>query len=115
MTSPDDGVDQPTGPAPLMPQPAPLYTRRLPGGGYVTIEQVHAGSGAAYRAQLRVERRTDPLRREGHVAPVVAEMEGAEAQAVLAELHAIAESNVSLAQRIVRWQTRQPRSSERGE
>ena len=84
----------------------------MPGGGYVTIEQVDGG-GAPYRAQLRVERRTDPARREGHAPPVIAEVEGAEPQAVFAELHAIAESNVSLAQRIVRWQTRQPRDSER--
>lgn len=96
-----------------MPESEPLYTRRLPGGGYVTIEEVDGG--AAYRAQLRVERRSDPARREGHVAPVIAEMEGAEPEIVLAELHAIAESNVSIAQRIVRWQTRQtPPSSERG-
>ncbi len=93
-----------------MPESEPLYTRRLPGGGYVSIEQVDDGR-AAYRAQLRVERRSDPARREGHAAPVIAEIEGVDPQAVLAELHAIAESNVSLAQRIVRWQTRQPKES----
>ncbi len=104
-----------------MTQPTPLYTRKLPGGGYVAIEQVDDANGAAsgtpagatgdpagasYRAQLRVERRADPLRREGHLAPVIAEVEGAEPQAAFAELHAIAASNVSLAQRILRWQMR---------
>jgi len=94
-----------------MPESEPLYSRRLPGGGYVTIEQADGG-GAAYRALLRVERRSDPARREGHVAPVIAEMEGPQPEVVLAELHAIAESNVSIAQRIVRWQARHFRSSE---
>lgn len=90
-----------------MPPSAPLYTRRLPNGGLVTIEQVETGSATLYRAQLRVERRTDPLRREGHEAPVIAEVEGMDLDAVLRELHVIAESNVSLAQRLVRWQLRQ--------
>jgi hypothetical protein len=100
-----------------MNQPAPLYTRPLPGGGYVAIEQVDDASSVvesepseaartSYRARLRVERRADPLRREGHLAPVIADVEGVEPQAAFAELHAIAASNVSLAQRIQRWQMR---------
>ena len=88
-----------------MPDPAPLYTRTLPGGGYVSIEQVDAAE-SGYRACLRVERRADPGRREGHAPPVIAELTGAEPNSVLAELHAIAASNVSVAQRIQRWQTR---------
>lgn len=91
-----------------MPQPAsalPLYTRKLPGGGYVTIEQVDDG-GSEYRAYLRVERRADPSRREGHTAPVIAEASCGEPEAALAELQAIAVSNVSVARGILRWQSR---------
>ena len=88
-----------------MSQFAPLYTRPLPGGGFVIIEQVDDTS-TVYRAQLRVERRADPIRREGHVAPVIAEIAGEEPQQAFAELHAIAASNVSLAQRILRWQVK---------
>jgi hypothetical protein len=80
-----------------------LYTRRLPGGGYVTIEHVD-GTDESYRARLRVERRADPIRREGHAAPVIAEAQGNAAETVFAELHAIAANNVSVAQRIQRWQ-----------
>ena len=93
-----------------MSQSTPLYTRRLPGGGYVTIEQVEDTS-AGYRAQLRVERRTDPLRRDGHAPPVIAEVEGAEPRDAIAELEAIAASNVSVAQRILRWQMRNRKQS----
>lgn len=82
---------------------APLYTRQLPGGGYVIIEQVPDGSGG-YRAQLRVERRADPFRRDSQTAPVIAEAAGTEQSTVFEELHAIAANNVSVAQRILRWQ-----------
>jgi hypothetical protein len=76
----------------------------------VTIEQVEDAS-TGYRARLRVERRTDPLRRDGHTAPVIAEVEGAEPQQAIAELQAIAASNVSVAQRILRWQMRNRKKS----
>lgn len=90
-----------------LPNPrAPLYTRPLPGGGYVVIEEVADGS-PGYRARLRVERRADLARREGHPPPVIAEVIGARPQDALAELQAIAASNVSVAQHILRWQTRQ--------
>jgi hypothetical protein len=70
----------------------------------VTVEQVEdVQSGSCTR--LRVERRADPLRREGHVPPVIVEVQSVEAE-TLAELQAIAASNVSLAQRILRWQQR---------
>jgi hypothetical protein len=84
---------------------SPLYTRSLPGGGYVEIDQT-GDAEAGFSARLLVERRADPHRREGHAPPVIAVAEGCEAAAPLAELQAIAESNVSLAQRILRWQIR---------
>ena len=90
-----------------MSQPiSPLYTRPLPGGGYVAIEHVEDGD-PAYRAQLRVERRADPLRRAGHAPPVIAERHGEEPDAVVDELRTIAASNVSVAQGIQRLQRQQ--------
>jgi hypothetical protein len=75
----------------------------------VTVEQVEdVQSGSCTR--LRVERRADPLRREGHVPPVIVEVQSVEAE-TLAELQAIAASNVSLAQRILRWQQRRAQGS----
>ena len=88
-----------------MPERPPLYTRPLPGGGYVEIDQT-GDLEAGFSARLRVERRADPHRREGHPPPVIAEAEGADPDLTFAPLHAIAASNVSLAQRILRWQRR---------
>lgn len=89
-----------------MSEPPPRYTRPLPGGGYVEIDQT-GDPKAGFSARLRVERRADPHRREGHPPPVIAEAEGADPEVAFAPLHAIAASNVSLAQRIQRWQRRQ--------
>ncbi len=86
-----------------MPERSPLYTRQLPGGGYVEIDQT-GDPVAGFCAQLRVERRADPLRREGHPAPIIAQAEGTEPELAFAQMHEIAASNVSLAQRIQRWQ-----------
>ena len=44
-----------------------LYTRELPGGGYVSIESIPE-TATAFRARVAVERRTDPLRRAGHAS-----------------------------------------------
>lgn len=78
-----------------MPEPL-LYTRQLPGGGYVAIQAtVH---DAEYRLSLFVERRVDPHRRHGHTPPVVAESTDAE------PLIRIAENNVEVARALQRWQ-----------
>ena len=89
----------------MNPSP-PLYTRELPGGGYVVIEALPM-EGSRHRAQLAVERRTDPLRRDGHVRPIIATAEGPSAEAVYQDLHRIASDNVAVAQCILRWQARQ--------
>ena len=88
-----------------MAERSPLYKRPLPGGGYVEIDQT-GDAEAGFCARLRVERRADPLRREGHTPPVIAEVEAPEADAAFAALHEIAASNVSVAQGIQRWQLR---------
>ena len=92
-----------------MRTPALLYTRALPGGGFVVIEAtelpgVSADADAGYRAALCVERRTDPARRSGHTPPVVAEARGQSTEALLAKLYPIASDNVAVAQRILLWQ-----------
>lgn len=82
-----------------------LYSRELPGGGYVVIESVPSDDGV-FRAQLTVERRTDPVRRDGHVRPVIATAEGSTAADVYNDLVKIAADNVAVAQCILRWQAR---------
>jgi hypothetical protein len=79
-----------------------LYSRTLPGGGHVTIEVESQDS--AIHAMLFVERRVDPLRRDGHLPPVVAEALGDSETTAFDALYPIAASNVQLAQRIMRWQ-----------
>jgi hypothetical protein len=88
-----------------MNRPAPLYSRELPGGGYVVIEELPAEEGI-FRAQLTVERRTDPVRRDGHEKPVIATAEGASAEDVYRDLVQIASDNVAVARCILRWQAR---------
>jgi hypothetical protein len=88
-----------------MNQPAPLYSRELPGGGYVVIEALPP-EGGLHRAQLAVERRTDPMRRDGHERPIIATAEGASAEVVYNDLFRIAADNVAVAQCILRWQAR---------
>ncbi len=88
-----------------MNRPAPLYSRELPGGGYVIIEELPV-EGGVFRAQLTVERRTDPVRRDGHERPVIATAEGATAADVFNDLVRIAADNVAVARCILRWQAR---------
>ena len=85
--------------------PALLYIRELPGGGYVTIEgQPAAGEkGAPYHGALAVERRSDPDRRAGHEPPIIVEAEAPTQDEVLDRLLAIANSNVAVAAALLRW------------
>lgn len=87
-----------------MATPAVLYSRELPGGGYVAIDvRPAAEGGSEHRARLWVERRADLARRTGHTPPVIAQAAGLDAEAAMAELRAIAADNVALAQAIRRW------------
>jgi hypothetical protein len=88
-----------------MTRPAQLYSRELPGGGYVIIEELPT-EGGVFRAQLTVERRTDPVRRDGHERPVIATAEGASSADVYHDLLQIAADNVAVARCILRWQAR---------
>lgn len=91
-----------------MVNPEVLYSRELPGGGYVAIEVLDEG-GQTHRARLSVERRSDPQRRVGHSAPVIAEAEGGSRAGVFTELFRIASDNVAIARGIMEWQARRAR------
>lgn len=79
-----------------------LYTRELPGGGFVAIDSLDDSRG--HHARLWVERRADPARRFGHLPPIIAECRTADADAALDKLRPIAADNLTLAQEIRRWQ-----------
>jgi hypothetical protein len=81
-----------------------LYTRDLPGGGYVAIDLLPPAGDAQARLRLWVERRADPTRRPGHSPPVLLEAEAPDPDAALLDLRRIAADNVMLAQEILRWQ-----------
>lgn len=83
-----------------------LYTRELPGGGYVAIEALRL-DGGTYQAHVAVERRTDPDRRVGHEPPIIAEAMGPSRTVVFNELYRIACDNVAVASAIRRWQQRE--------
>jgi hypothetical protein len=84
-----------------------IYRRQLPGSGFVTIEARRVWTllgQRRYRGEVRVERREDPNRRSGHVAPVIASAEGAMIGSVLHDLLPVAQSNVAIATRFVAGQ-----------
>lgn len=90
-----------------------LYTRLLPGGGYVAIESTPAGEGdERVRVQVFVERRVDAARRDGHLPPVVAEAVGRDIQQAIDELYEIAANNVEVARALQRWQAKRASESE---
>lgn len=80
-----------------------LYTRELPGGGYVAIDAL-ARADALAHARLWVERRADPSRRAGHHPPVILEADAADLDAAVDRLRAVAVDNVALAQALRHWQ-----------
>lgn len=88
-----------------MPVHATLYTRDLPGGGFVAIDAtpVELAGVPCHRARLWVERRADVTRRTGHAPPVIAQSTGDDPEAAAAELRAIAADNVRLALAMRRW------------
>lgn len=84
-----------------------LYSRELPGGGFVAIDALT--DGRSQHLRLWVERRGDPLRRSGHLPPIIAEAAAADADQALAELQPIAADNLALALAIRRWQASRAR------
>jgi hypothetical protein len=86
----------------------PVYTRPMPGGGYVRVELVENDDGAAETEHLRgrvvIERRTPApaTPEEEHV--VVEDLEGDDPNLVMAELFRIARDNAAIARRVLRRQ-----------
>ncbi|HJQ19430.1 MAG TPA: hypothetical protein VJ867_03705 [Gemmatimonadaceae bacterium] len=81
-----------------------VYVRSLPGGGYVSIEvrPVRSVLGQRrYLGELIVEQRLEASRREGHIAPAVAHVEGESIAAVLHELYPLAQSNTAVANSVL--------------
>jgi|ERR1700722_19734246 hypothetical protein len=84
-----------------------VYRRALPGGGYVAIDSSPDATGdSGVKAQVLVERRSDPGRRVGHAPPVVAETEAADVEEALDALSDLADNNVEVARALQRWQAR---------
>ena len=92
-----------------MAETAVLYTRELPGGGFVAIESLSSDDGV-HRARISVERRNELDRRDGHERPIIAELEGSSRAAVFDELYRIAVDNVAIARGIMRWQAARRRA-----
>jgi hypothetical protein len=85
--------------------PEVLYSRKLPGGGYVTI-LTEPTENANYRGWISVERRSDRTRRDAIAIPVIAETLADSTASVLDTLKHIASDNVAIAKEIRRWETR---------
>ena len=86
----------------MSPTRAVLYIRELPGGGFVSIEGEPEGPG--YLGALRVERRCEADRRDGHPPPVVLETSAPTQAEVFDRLVSVANSNVAVASALLRWQ-----------
>lgn len=82
-----------------------LYLRELPGGGFVNVEEEPPSQDEHHRARLTVERRADPVRRDGHAPPVIATAEGSSTHSVFRQLLEIASDNVAIARALLRWQS----------
>ena len=77
----------------------PVYTRELPGGGYVAIEVQREPQTP--RTRLSVERRAKSERRDGHDPIVIAETEGDERSPGFAQLYQIAADNAAIARKLL--------------
>jgi hypothetical protein len=91
------------------PSDTPAYTRKLPSGGYIAIatQPVQTLFGPAkVRGHIVVERRSEE-RRVGHAPPIVAVAEHVDANAVIAALITVAESDEILETTLARRVTTQ--------
>jgi hypothetical protein len=88
----------------MSPTRAVLYIRELPGGGFVSIEGEADQHGIGYLGALRVERRSEADRRDGHPPPVVLEATAPTQAEVFDRLVTVANSNVAVASALLRWQ-----------
>lgn len=88
-----------------------LYTRPMPGGGYVRVELVISDRGAASErrcGRVVIEQRAA---RRGDGAPIVVEeLEGDDENEVLEQLFRIARDNAAIARRVLRRRSGVPRA-----
>jgi hypothetical protein len=87
----------------------PLYSRPMPGGGYVRVEllvrEPDTVNGEPLRGRVIMERRTPiPAAAEVEEHLVVEEVEGDDPNVVVAELFRIARDNAAIARRVLRRQ-----------
>lgn len=85
--------------------PATVYTRTMPGGGYVRVELLRGEPGASGSSRssgrVVIEPR-DAASRRAEAAPlVVEEVEGEDENSVLSELFRIARDNAAIARRVL--------------
>lgn len=84
----------------------PLYTRPMPGGGYVRVDVVASNRGDPARARrlgrVVIEPREASPRRDEAAPLVVEEIEGDDEMAVVAECFRIARDNAAIARRVLR-------------
>ena len=84
----------------------PLYTRPMPGGGYVRVELVVSDrgdvAGERRRGRVVIEPRDASPRRDDAAPLVVEEVEGDDENAVVAECFRIASDNAAIARRVLR-------------
>lgn len=84
----------------------PLYTRSMPGGGWVRVELVVSERGTAAggrrRGRLVIEPRGASPRRGDGTPLVVEEIERESEEALVAELFRIARDNAAIARRVLR-------------
>jgi hypothetical protein len=83
-----------------------LYTRPMPGGGYVRVELVVSDRGDVSserrRGRVVIEPRRASPRRDDAAPLVVEELEGEDENSVVAELFRIANDNAAIARRVLR-------------
>ena len=86
--------------------PEPLYLRPMPGGGYVRVEllvrQPGDVTGERMRGRVVLERRQPAPATPDEEPVIVEEVEGEDANAVVAELFRIARDNAAIARRVLR-------------
>lgn len=85
-----------------------LYSRPMPGGGYVRVELLVSEpanvAAEGLRGRVVMERRTFAPPAPDDQAMIVAEVAGADMNVVVAELFRIARDNAAIARRVLRQQ-----------
>ncbi|MEO7455390.1 MAG: hypothetical protein ABIY52_03960 [Gemmatimonadaceae bacterium] len=83
-----------------------VYMRPMPGGGYVRVEMLVSQPGDIARERMRgrvvLERRLPAPATPDQEPVIVEEVEGSDANAVVAELFRIARDNAAIARRVLR-------------